>query len=224
METEDEFVGFHISPPPSLPSHPKLGWQVESHLRELCEKSEIGSGGGKKRNSTAKSALLCEYLGSVAPWSSCHCCHASLSHEIGNTEKYKSWHCRISVWHWARWTNRRSLHMQALTGVHTKQWLFVESAATETKEKRPWMGEFFVLLTILSNNPDLHLLLLICDGRELGLCINYSLFARSAPGPEDMGNYSSCRRSRWTPVDKETCWWGHRAHISPPKKHSHLHS
>lgn len=37
------------------------------------------------------SALLSEYLGSAAaPWSFCHRCHASLSHEIGNTEKYKS--------------------------------------------------------------------------------------------------------------------------------------
>lgn len=32
-----------------------------------------------------------------------------------------------------------------------------------------------------------------------------------------MGNYSLCQRSRWTRVDKETCWWGHRAHNSPLK-------
>lgn len=52
---------------------------------------------------------------------------------------------------------------------------------------------------------------------KLGLCINYSFFARSPPGPEDMGNYSLCQWSRWTPADEETCWWGHRACDSPPR-------
>ena len=75
----------------------------------------------------------------------------------------------------------------------------------------------FLSLSMLSCNPNLHLLLLICDCWGPGLCINYSLFARSAPGPEDIGNYSLCQRSRWTPVDKETCWWGHRAQ-NPPHK------
>lgn len=56
--------------------------------------------------------------------------------------------------------------------------------------------------------------------RKPGLCINYNFFARSPQGPEDMGNYSLCRWSCWTPADKETCWWGHRAQgtkDSPPK-------
>lgn len=55
-------------------------------------KSETGEGKSKKikKFNSLCQQLLCEYLGSAAPWSSCHRCHASLSHEIGNTEKYKS--------------------------------------------------------------------------------------------------------------------------------------
>lgn len=73
---------------------------------------------------------------------------------------------------------------------------------------------------MLSNNPNLHLLSpsLICDCKtELSLCINYSFFARSSRGPEDMGNYSLCQWSGWTPADKEHCWWRHGAH-NPPSK------
>lgn len=85
---------------------------------------------------------------------------------------------------------------------------------TETKKKKKLWLYVFVLLTVLSNNPNLHLLPLICDCRELGLCINYSRFARSPPGPEDTGNYSLWQRGSWIPADRETCWWGHNF---PPK-------
>lgn len=92
MEREDDIVGLHISPRTTpLPHTHTFSSQTQltggiSFARAL-QKIEMG---GQKRNSTAMSVLLCEYLGSAALWSSCHCCHASLSHEIGNIEKYKS--------------------------------------------------------------------------------------------------------------------------------------
>lgn len=70
-----------------MPSHPRTRLTAGISFARAWQKVKWD---GQKRNSTAMSALLGEYLGSAAPWSSCHCRHASLSHEIGNTEKYKS--------------------------------------------------------------------------------------------------------------------------------------
>lgn len=105
-------------------------------------------------------------------------------------------------------TYRRARQTKAFCG---------STARPAAETKKQLRREVFVLLTILSNNPNLHLLPLMCDCKsEPGLlCINYGASARSPPGPEDTGNYSLCQWSRWTPVDEETSWWGHGAHYSP---------
>lgn len=172
------------------------------------------------------SVLLSECQGSAAPPSSCHGCHASLSHEIGNTEKYKSWHCwDICMTLGTLKTNYCSLHMQALPGVHTKQWLFYVEVlhAPQLRQRSSSVRKFlsfsqyYLIITICIDSPSL---IRDCE-RKPGLCINYNFSAGSPQGPEDMGNYSLCQWSCWTPADKETCWWGHRAQIL--QKRSHLY-
>lgn len=112
--------------------------------------------------------------------------------------------------------------MQALTGGHTKQWLFVEVLhAPQLRQRSSSVSKFlsflqyYLIIQICIYSLSLAF---ICDcKRKLSLCINYSFFARSSQGPEDMGNYSLCHWSCWTPADKEHCWWGHGAHNSPSK-------
>lgn len=107
--------------------------------------------------------------------------------KLENTENDKSWHCRgiSAVWHWGgAGTNCCSLHMQ--------------THLTKAEEWKCWPDGInspieVSVLQILSDYPNLHRLLFICDRGERGLCINYSPFSRSAPRPQDLGNYSSAQ-------------------------------
>lgn len=114
--------------------------------------------------------------------------------------------------------------MQAFTSVHAKQWLFCVRVGVLHAKLRQRSSCECKFLSFLQY----YLIIQICiysfssvavESRP-GLCINYSLLARLPPGPEDIENYSLCQRSHWTPVDKETCWWGHRAHNSLSKTQS----
>lgn len=57
-----------------------------------------------------------------------------------------------------------------------------------------------LFLSIISNDPNLNQVFLMCGCQELSLCINYMLFARSTAGPEDTELFISQRRfvgPRW---------------------------
>lgn len=88
----------------------------------------------------------------------------------------------------------------------------------QTKQLQSFFFLFFLFPTILSNNPNLNLVFLICVCQKLGLCINYMFFARSLAGPEDIKNYSLCQCGvigpLWIrrPVDEGT-----GPHDPPPK-------
>lgn len=115
-------------------------------------------------------------------------------------------------------------HMQAPTSELLQTIAFLpESTADTTNETKKQLQVqvflfLFVLFTILSYNDNLNLVFLICDCQELGPCINYTLFARSPAGPEDIGNYSLCQRRIIGPLwIRRLVDEGAGAHNPPPK-------
>lgn len=169
METEDDFIGFHITPPPPnstlMLSHPKrkkkLSWQVESHLPELLRESEIGRTKAKFNSHVSSAQWIpgqrgtLEFLSPLSritvSWNWKHrevqiltlldiCMTLGMLNELPPSAYASTYRCAY----------------QTMASFFVCVWL----RTAETK-KQPWR-EVFVLLTILSNNPNLHLLPLIC--------------------------------------------------------------
>lgn len=193
---------------------PKLSWQVESHLQELCEKWN--------RRDKSEIQQPCQHC-SVNTWAVRH---------LGVLVTAVTHHCLVKL-ETQRNTNLDIAgylydigHVKLTVAVCICKHLPVcipnnglfcgSTARTATETKESSCGSKF--LSFLQY----YLIIQICiyslssvTAGARWACINYGFSGRSSPGPEDMGNYSLCQWSRWTLVDMETCWWGHRAHNSP---------
>lgn len=118
-----------------------LCWQVESHLRELCQKWN-----GRDKSETQQPRQHC----SVNTWAVRHLrvlVTAVTHHCLMKLETQRNTNLDIAgylydIGHFK--TNCGSLRMQAFTGVHTKQWLFVEALLASQLRQRSGSASKFL--------------------------------------------------------------------------------